>query len=230
MAFAQEGAWVAALGRNVDGLSETRVLAAEDGVDRVREFRCDVCDEGQVTSALAAVTKEFGPPEIVINNAGARQQFAGLTELSREVWDQALEVNLTSAMLVTRAVLGTMFDQARGCFVNIGSVAGTRPIRRTAAYSVAKSGLHALTRAVADEGAAHGVRANVIAPGWIETAMNYELRNEEHLRTSFEAILEAIPLHRFGVPADISSLALFLASPRSAYITGQVYHVDGGLS
>ncbi len=229
VAFASEGAKVAAIARTASGLAHTRELASKVGAGNVHEFVCDIRDESQVVATLAAVGDELGSPDVVVNNAGARQLFGELTRLSLQDWEEALASNLMGALLVTKATLGRMIERGSGCFVNIGSIAGTRPIGRIAAYSVAKSGLHALTRAVAYEGAANGVRANVIAPGWIETPMNHELRTDKRLRSSLEAIVEGIPMRRFGKPADISSLALFLASPLSAYITGQIYHVDGGV-
>lgn len=199
---------------------EAEALATEIGGVAVR---ADVSTtEG--AEALLRAAGEFGPTRILVNNAGITRD--GLVmQLSDDDWDQVLAVNAGGPFRVARAFLPHMVMHREGVILNIASVAAARTNPGQSNYAASKAALVALTRGLAKEVARRGIRVNAVAPGFIETAMTEGLPDRV-----LEGALAAIPLKRFGKPEDVAAMVRFLAGPSAAYITGQVFPVDGGLS
>jgi len=176
--------------------------------------------DGIVKNAL----KEAGGFDVLVNNAGITKD--GLSfRMSVEDWQKVLDVNLSSAFLISRTVGWDMVSRKRGgSIINMASVVGVHGNGGQANYSASKAGLIGITKSIAHEVASRGVRVNALAPGFIESDMTAVLPQEVK-----DKMLAAIPLKGFGKPEDIANAALFLASDLSAYITGQVLPVDGGM-
>ena len=229
--FAGEDATVVAIARGESGLAELKRDMSETHPRSTVHIRsCDVRDQHTAQRTVARLNEQFGRVDVLVNNVGERQRFAAPHQITLQAWDEALSANARAAFIVTREVVPSMLSNGGGSIVNIGSVAASRAIRGLAAYSSAKAALHALTRVTAADLALDNVRVNAVAPGWIATDMNAEIRKDPQNRKVFAQLVERIPLARFGDTAEIAKLVAFLASDASSYITGQVIHVDGGLT
>ena len=183
----------------------------------------DVSDPASVDSAFKQVEAAFGPPEVLVNNAGITRDGL-LMRMSDADWQAVLRTNLDGAFHTIRRATPKMMRARFGRIVNLGSVVGSVGGAGQANYSAAKAGLIGLTRATARELASRGITCNVIAPGPITTAMTDALPEER--RTELAA---AVPLGRFGGPEEVAATVAFLASDLAGYITGAVVPVDGGL-
>ncbi|MBI4858936.1 MAG: 3-oxoacyl-[acyl-carrier-protein] reductase [Candidatus Riflebacteria bacterium] len=184
----------------------------------------DVANDEDVDRAIDSVVERFGRLDVLVSNAGVTHDNL-LLRMSAQEWDRVLQVNLRGAFLCTRRALKTMLRQRSGVIICISSVVGLTGSPGQANYAAAKAGLIGLTRTIAREYAAKGIRANVVAPGFIDTDMTSglpEARKGE--------LLQKIPLGRVGVARDVAQAVAFLASDLSSYVTGQVLSVDGGLS
>ncbi|PSN14350.1 3-oxoacyl-[acyl-carrier-protein] reductase [filamentous cyanobacterium CCT1] len=185
-------------------------------------IQADVSQADQVDALIAGTLEKFGRVDILVNNAGITRDTL-LLRMKPEDWQAVIDLNLTGVFLCTRAVAKIMLKQRSGRIINIASVAGQMGNPGQANYSAAKAGVIGFTKTVAKELASRGVTANAVAPGFIETDMTGDLGNTEE-------ILKFIPLGRFGQPEDIAGMVRFLAAdPAAAYITGQVFNVDGGM-
>ena len=185
-------------------------------------LQADVSKADQVDTLIGTLLEKFGRLDILVNNAGITRDTL-LLRMKPEDWQAVIDLNLTGVFLCTRAVAKTMLKQRSGRIINIASVAGQMGNPGQANYSAAKAGVIGFTKTAAKEMAPRGVTVNAVAPGFIETDMTSELPNTEE-------ILKFIPLGRFGKPEDIAGMVCFLAAdPAAAYITGQVFNVDGGM-
>jgi 3-oxoacyl-[acyl-carrier protein] reductase len=218
-ALAGAGAKVAVIGRD-QGRAEQAAAAIGHGA---RGFGCDVTSEASVNAAVAAIERDLGPIQILVNNAGVTKDNVFL-RLSDADWDTVLEANLKGAFRTIRAAARGMMKQRWGRIINISSVVGLTGNRGQANYAASKAGLLGLTRTIARELASRGITVNAVAPGFIESDMTAALTPEQR-----EALSRQIPLERLGTPADVAAAVLFLASEGSSYITGQVVVVDGGM-
>ena len=165
----------------------------------------------------------FGTVDILVNNAGITRDKL-LIRMEEEDWDQVLDINLKGTFLLTKAAAKVMMRKRTGRIMNITSVVGVMGNAGQANYAASKAGLIGFTKSIARELASRGITCNAVAPGFIDTAMTGEL--PEHVR---ETYLKSIPAGRYGTPAEVADLVVFLSSDRAAYITGQVVHIDGGL-
>ncbi len=192
---------------------------------RVVGYPGDIADRERMHEVLAAIVEELGPIDILVNNA-AENVLAPLHQYRTEDWDRVIAVDLTACFDLIRAVLPSMIERRRGSIVNISSIAGwlgDANEGREAPYASAKAALFALTRSVAFEGGPFGVRCNAVAPGLIWS--KFIARYEEQFRPD----IERTPLRRFGKPEEVAELVAFLASERSAFITGEAINISGGL-
>jgi NAD(P)-dependent dehydrogenase (short-subunit alcohol dehydrogenase family) len=220
-AFAREGARVVICGRKQETLSQA---AAEIG-SAVKPIACHVGRADQIENLVASTTREFGPVDILVNNAATNISFGPSLEIDEAQFDKMIEVNLKSAFRLIQAIAPGMCDRGRGSIINIASIAGLRPQRHSLLYSMTKAALIMMTQSYALELGPKGVRVNAIAPGLIQTALSEHYWKDEARRAS---VLAKQPVQRLGQPADVAELALLLASDKGSYITGQALTVDGG--
>jgi 3-oxoacyl-[acyl-carrier protein] reductase len=188
-------------------------------------INADVRDPKQITATVSRVNEEFGAIDILVNNAGTLVGRTKNLEMTKEFWDEVVNLNLTSAMLCSRAVAPSMVERKSGTIINVVSIAahnGGGP--GSGAYSAAKAGLIALTKSQAKELAPHGVRVNAISPGTIDTHFHEVFSTPEMLK----AAVATIPMGRLGTPEDCAKVIAFLASDAAGYLVGETIEVNGG--
>ncbi len=220
--LAARGASVACVS-TADAGSSAVAKEIESKGGKAAGFACDVADAKAVEALFEAVSESLGPPAILVNNAGIARDTL-VMRMSDEDWESVLSVNLKGAFHTIRAASKAMMKQRYGRIVNVTSIIGLYGGAGQANYAAAKAGLIGLTRSVAKELGGRGITCNAVAPGFIETDMTAEL--PEKFR---EFVCEHAPAGRLGTPEDVAAAVAFLCSPESAYITGQVLTVDGGL-
>ena len=186
-------------------------------------YRCDVSDYQQCSDTLKAAIAHFGRLDVLVNNAGITKDNL-LLMMKEEEFDRVIATNLKGAFNMMKHVGAHFLKRKQGTIINIASVSGMMGNAGQANYAAAKAGLIGLTKTAARELAARGITCNAIAPGFITTDMTQQLTDKQR-----ENIIATIPLKRMGQPEDIANLAVFLASPLAAYITGEVIKVDGGI-
>ncbi|MDO6727218.1 MAG: 3-oxoacyl-[acyl-carrier-protein] reductase [Cognatishimia sp.] len=210
------------------GLSGTRVepleaLAAELG-ERAHVLPCNLGDAEAVAALPKAAIEAMGSLDILVNNAGITKDQIFM-RMSDEEWQQVLDVNLTSAMRLCRAVMRPMMKARWGRIINISSIVGATGNPGQANYAASKAGMVGMTKSIAYEVASRGITANAVAPGFIATAMTDKLNDDQK-----EAINKQIPSNRMGTPAEIAAAVLYLASDEAGYVTGSTLHVNGGMA
>ena len=224
--FASEGANIAFTDLVIDeehgGLATEREIAAL-GV-KAKGYASNAADFTQSEEVVNLVKEEFGSVDILVNNAGITKDglMLRMTELQ---WDAVINVNLKSAFNFIHACVPVMMRQRGGSIINMASVVGVHGNAGQAHYAASKAGMIALAKSVGQEMGPKGIRANAIAPGFIDTAMTQAL--PENIRKEW---ISKIPLRRGGTVEDIANTALFLASDLSSYVCGQVIQVDGGMN
>jgi dehydrogenase/reductase SDR family member 4 len=219
--FAREGARVAICGRKLDSLEP---VAREIG-PAAMAIVCHVGRPEQIENLVSSTTREFGPVDILVNNAATNISFGPCLEIEEAQFDKMIEINLKSAFRLIKAIAPGMCERGSGSIINIASVAGLRPQLHSLLYSMTKAALIMMTQSYALELGAKGVRVNAIAPGLIQTVLSEHYWKDDAQRQAF---LEKQPIQRLGQPADVAELALLLAGDKGSYITGQTYTVDGG--
>ena len=224
--FAQEGAAVVITGRRKEMLDRV-VSEIERGKGHARAVAGTVTDETHARSAVAQAVRTFGKLNILVNNAGVGAFGKALHETDDATWDELLAINLTGVFRMTRAAVPEMLKAGGGAIVNISSIAGLVGIPLNAAYSATKGGLDALTRCLAIDYANQGIRCNAVCPGLVDTPMAAPLLNDP---TRKAQVLTAYPLGRPGTPDEVANLVLYLASEESAWVTGTIFPIDGGMT
>jgi NAD(P)-dependent dehydrogenase (short-subunit alcohol dehydrogenase family) len=219
--FLAEGWRVALL--DIEGGLLRKSVEALAAPDHTLSLHCDVSDARAVAGAFTEVERKFGRLDALVNNAGVAV-FAPLLETSEADWSRVLEVNLTGPFLCAKAAVPLMREHGGGAIVNITSISAVRASTLRSAYGTSKAGLAHLTKQLAVELAALGIRVNGIAPGPVDTAMAKQVHTPE-IRADYH---DAIPLNRYGLEEELAEAVFFLCSDRSSYITGQILAVDGG--
>lgn len=230
--FAAEGAHVYVV--DIDGAAAeaaaARILAslkaAGDAGGTATALTIDVTRGQDVTHLMRTLQTRHGKADVVVNNAGinVRADFRHLTD---EEWVRLREVNLDGVVRIARDAFPLLKAAGQGSLINVASIMGHRGLRQLAGYSATKGAVAALTRGLAVEYAAFGIRVNTLSPGFVETAMTERILRTPPIR---KALLEQTPMRRFGTGEDIARAALFLASDESTFVTGSELLVDGGMA
>ena len=223
LALGAAGAAVACCARSAEQVEATAAQVSGHG-GRARGFRLDVTRRNEIDAVVADIGAALGPIDILVNNAGITLDKRSV-EVTDEEWDDVLATNLTSTFTLARAVAPGMMEQRRGKIINIGSMYGKIGVPRYAAYCASKAAVEALTRSLAVEWARHGIQVNCLAPGYVNTDIPREAMADETLRTLF---LSRVPARRIGEPEEVATLAVYLASAASDFMTGQTVYLDGG--
>jgi NAD(P)-dependent dehydrogenase (short-subunit alcohol dehydrogenase family) len=224
VAFAEQGADLVLASRKRDGL-ESVAKEVEALGRRALVVPVNVSQEDSIVSLADEVERAGLAVDVLVNNAAVNPVMAGILDLEPSAWRKILDANVTGIFLLTQRIARGMVARGRGAIINVASVGGIQAGPGLAAYCVSKAAVIHLTRSMAVELGPRGVRANVIAPGLIETRMAEALfRNE----AGYKAYVSTNPLRRHGQPEEIATAALFLASDAGSYVNGEVLVVDGG--
>jgi len=224
IAFAQQGASIAFTDMRRDEIMEATEREIQALGVKAMGYASDASSFEDSERAVDEIAKEFGRVDILVNNAGITRDNL-LMRMTEADWDLVIKVNLKSVFNLTKAVQKYMLKQRSGSIINMSSVVGVNGNAGQSNYSASKAGLIGFTKSVAQELGSRNIRCNAIAPGYIETEMTAKL--SEEVRTQWAA---QIPLRRGGKPEDVAQACVFFASDLSAYVTGQVLSVCGGMS
>jgi gluconate 5-dehydrogenase len=222
--LAAAGASVALCARSTGELTDVAAEIAVAG-GTAAPFPADITLDGAPEAVVAEVEREFGPLDTLINAAGVSPIYTAAERIAPSDYDMIMATNARAPFQFAQAAGLRMLERGSGSIVNITSIGGIVALPRLAAYCAAKAALNSLTRVLAVEWAARGVRVNAVAPAYVETAMTSGLISHETLGP---ALLADTPLGRFAQPRDVAGIVLFLASDAASYITGQTIGVDGG--
>jgi NAD(P)-dependent dehydrogenase (short-subunit alcohol dehydrogenase family) len=223
LSFARDGADVALAARGVDELEGAAKEVETEG-GRALAVPTDVTESDQVEALVRRTVDELGGIDILVNNAGAAPFMSTFDQMRLSGFEKYFGITYTGAVYTTRAAAAPLLERG-GSVINVASVAAYIASPGLTYYASAKAALVSFTRTLALEWAAHGVRVNAIAPGWIETEMNVVARQDPGF---FQAVVNQIPLGRWGTAEDVANVALFLASDKASFMTGSVVVVDGG--
>jgi gluconate 5-dehydrogenase len=225
LAFGKAGARVVIVARNPDSLADAVTELTADGC-AVASVSADLSSRDAVRRAAEQAQAPFGPPDILVNCAGLNLR-PPLGQLTLEQWDELMAVNLTAPFLLGQCYGPKMADRGWGRIINITSQQADRAFGNSGGYGAAKGGVASLTRSQSEAWAPHGVCVNAICPGFVVTPLTAEV-SADPVRTA--ALAARTMIGRNGLPRDFAGAAVFLASPASEYVTGQVIRVDGGFS
>lgn len=221
--FASQGAKVAFTYLSSVEKGEALVKEIEELGTKAMGYQSDASKYEAAKNLINQVVSDFGGLDILVNNAGITRDNL-LMRMSEEHWDEVIDTNLKSVFNSVKAVTRTFMKQRSGSIINITSVVGIKGNAGQANYAASKAGIIGFTKSVALELGSRNIRCNAIAPGFIETEMTDQLDEK-----TVQGWRDAIPLKRGGRPEDVAHCAVFLASDRSDYISGQVFQIDGGL-
>ena len=222
LVLAEAGATVALAARNQEKLNEVAAQITAAG-GQASVFALDVTNEDQIKTTVKDIVAKHGRVDVLVNNAGVTKDQLFM-RMKRADWDAVLQTNLTSAFLLSQAVISSMMKQRWGRIVNVTSIVGQTGQAGQVNYAASKAGLIGMTMAVAREVASRNITCNAVAPGFIETAMTAVLSDELKAKMN-----EQIPLGRQGTDVEIANAVKFLASEEASYITGHVLNVNGGM-
>jgi NAD(P)-dependent dehydrogenase (short-subunit alcohol dehydrogenase family) len=224
LTLAAAGATVVLAARSAEDLAEVAAAARQAGAPDALVVVTDVLDEAAVEAAVGAAVEATGRLDVVVNVAGGQGFTAYVVDTRTEGWDKVVDLNLRSVFVGCRAAMPRM--QPGGSIVNVASIAGFTASPGLAAYGAAKAGVIALTRTLAVEGAALGIRVNCLAPGWVRTELTRRMWSDPE---TSRALVAQVPLGRWADVEELAGPLLLLASDAGSYITGATLVVDGGL-
>lgn len=228
--FAEEGAIVIVADRHGDAAEQTADELRSAGHSAMA-VKVDVSDAAAVRAAFDLVVDQYGRVDVLVNNAAvgfsenSRLTMANVVDTPLEHWNAILAINLTGPALCAKAVLPLMAEQGSGVIINIASINGLVGLIGADAYTATKGGLIALTRSIAAEWSARGIRVNCICPGGVDTPMIAEILENPEAK---DALSAQSPMGRLATPEEIAAVSVFLASPLAGYVNGAVLPVDGG--
>lgn len=225
--FAAEGAKVFVVGMPQDPVKDV-IQDIKKAKGKAIGFSADISSEENAKEAVETAVKHFGHLDILINNAGVYPEVNTIDEYSAEAFDNLLKNNLRTTFLMTKYALPYL-KKSRGCIVAAGSESGSIGIPNITPYGGTKGFIHAFIKGVAAEQAKNGIRANVVAPGPIDTAWTHKETSDINKKME-KQMVSATPLGRRGTPEEIANVYLFLASDEASYITGAVFAADGGIT
>jgi NAD(P)-dependent dehydrogenase (short-subunit alcohol dehydrogenase family) len=223
-AFAHAGYLTALIDINAEAVTKR---AAELGPDHAA-FGCDVSKEVDVRRVFEQLSKRFGRLDVLVNNAGVGSPHVPTVEQTLESFERILSIHLSGTFLFSRDAYSLMKPAGKGAIVNVSSIAGILGLPRRNAYGAAKSGIASMTKSMACEWAASGIRVNAVAPGFVATALVKKLEADGFVDTA--RLSRRTPMGRLADPAEIAATIVFLASDAASYVTGAVLSVDGGWS
>jgi NAD(P)-dependent dehydrogenase (short-subunit alcohol dehydrogenase family) len=237
IALAGEGAQLVLAGRDIAGLEETARLIGESNNQAPAALICqmDLLDAKSIESTVGQTLNTFGRIDVLVNNSGIAGKNSPLWELSEAEWDETMDINLKGSFLVSKAVVPTMVSQKSGSVIFIGSITGKRPLANRSVYAASKLGMVGLMRTLALELAPHGVRVNLVSPGYvggprldsvIEKVAESEGLTPKQVHAKWLAM---VPTGEYVTPEQIAQGVLFFASDRSKGITGDDLNINGGL-
>ena len=219
----QQKAKVVICGRKADGLG---VAATQlNGGDYLLTVQANIAREQDVENLFDAAVRQYGGPDILINNVGMNLMTASLAETELSVWNKIIETNLTGAFLCSRKAAGIMKEKRRGKIVSVSSLTASKAAPGMGIYGIAKAGIEMMTRVLASELASFNIQVNAVAPGMVRTDFSKLFWS---IPAILDQIVKTIPAGRIAEPADVVYPVLFLCSPYADYITGQTVLVDGG--
>lgn len=219
LALVSENSFVIGTATSENGAAAISEYLGDNGVGKV----LNVTAEGSIDNLIAEITAEYGPVEVLVNNAGITRDNL-LMRMKDDEWNAIIQTNLTSIFTLSKAVLRGMMKKRFGRIINIGSVVGLTGNPGQANYAAAKAGVIGFSKSMAREVASRGITVNVVAPGFIDTDMTKVLSDEQK-----EAIFKDVPANRLGQSEEIAGTVAFLASDVAAYITGETINVNGGM-
>lgn len=222
--FASEGANVAFTDLKIDEVANQTLKELEALGVKAKAYASNAADFADTAAVVKQIHEDFGSIDILVNNAGITRDGL-MMRMSEQQWDMVINVNLKSAFNFVHACTPIMMRQRSGSIINMASVVGVHGNAGQSNYSASKAGMIGLAKSIAQELGSRGVRANAIAPGFIETDMTAALPEEVKKEWA-----NKIPLRRGGTPEDVANVATFLASDMSSYVSGQVIQVDGGMN
>jgi 2-deoxy-D-gluconate 3-dehydrogenase len=224
LGFAAAGADVAVAARSESDL-ETLAKEIDTMGRRAISVPTDVTDRSQIENLVTRTVSELGKVDILVNNAGGTKFMSPIVGLRPDGWDKVMTLNLDSVFHATQLGAQAMLNSGGGSIIQMASVAGIDGAQGLSYYSAAKGGVRLMSQAVAKELAEANVRVNSIAPGWVATDLNQQMRDDEGARKFAESM---VPMKRFAEPEEIVGAAIFLASDASSFVTGTTIVVDGG--
>ena len=221
--FAKAGAMVIGTATTKEGAENISNRLSSTDLDG-HGIVLDVASTEQISETIKTLKQSDLMPSILVNNAGISLENL-LMRIKEEEWEKVIAINLSSAFYLSKAVIGSMLKNRHGRIINIGSVQGSTGAPGHSHYSAAKAGLIGLTKSLAQEVGSRNITVNAISPGYVSTDMTKDIDAEMN-----QALLEQIPLKRFGKPIDIAKTAIYLASSSGSYITGETINVNGGMN
>lgn len=221
--FLRAGANVAFTFQSAEAEAD-KVVAGYNGSSKLKHYKLNLAVANDIEKVIGNVLNDFGTIDVLVNNAGIWKE-AAIDEMTLEEWNEMMNINLTSAYLITKLIVSGMKKNKFGRIINIASTAGQRGEAFHSHYAASKGGMISLTKSLASELGASNITVNCVAPGWVVTDMTTDSLNDQSI---YKKVLSDIPLNKVAQPEEIAGPVLFLASDLASHITGEILNVNGG--